>query len=136
MKREFFICGTIGILLEVFWTGFLSMTNSDFSLSANTSIWMFPIYGCAAFIKPISHLIGNNNFIIRGAIYAILIFIGEFIFGMILSSFGICPWNYNNAPYNICGVIRLDYAPLWFISGLLFEFILNSIPSAGHLDNL
>ncbi|MBE5964106.1 MAG: hypothetical protein E7252_04110 [Lachnospira sp.] len=126
MKRNFILCGLIGVFLEVIWTGFMSFTNSNFSLMATTSLWMFPIYGCAAFIKPISRIICNYNFIIRGGIYVMLIFTGEFIFGMILKNFGICPWNYNNAPYNVCGVIRLDYAPLWFISGLIFEKFLTS----------
>ena len=30
-------------------------------------------------------------------------------------------WDYSRAKFNIKGVIRLDYAPLWFTAGLFFE---------------
>lgn len=51
------------------------------------------------------------------------IFFGEFTFGMLLKRFQICPWDYSGTPYNIDGVIRLDYAPLWFVLGLFYEFL-------------
>lgn len=37
--------------------------------------------------------------------------------------FGICPWDYTGRPMNVNGLIRLDFAPLWFGTGLLFEWI-------------
>lgn len=36
-----------------------------------------------------------------------------------------CPWDYSKCKYNIKGVIRLDYAPIWFIVGLFYENVLN-----------
>ena len=33
--------------------------------------------------------------------------------------------DYSNAPTNINGVIRLDYAPVWMAAGLIFEKILS-----------
>ena len=35
-----------------------------------------------------------------------------------------CPWDYSRARSNIQGVIRLDYAPVWFLTGLLYERLL------------
>ena len=32
-----------------------------------------------------------------------------------------CPWDYSQCRANIHGLIRLDFAPLWFAVGLLFE---------------
>ena len=32
-----------------------------------------------------------------------------------------CPWDYSDAKYNIDGLVRLDFAPAWFILGLVFE---------------
>lgn len=49
------------------------------------------------------------------------IFFAEFISGSILKKLGICPWDYSGTPFNIEGVIRLDYAPLWFGLGLFYE---------------
>ena len=49
------------------------------------------------------------------------IFAGEFLSGLFLKKHRICPWDYSRAKFNIKGVIRLDYAPLWFTAGLFFE---------------
>jgi uncharacterized membrane protein len=33
----------------------------------------------------------------------------------------VVPWDYTGTPLAVAGVIRLDYAPAWFVAGLLFE---------------
>jgi hypothetical protein len=60
----------------------------------------------------------------RGLIYAALIFTVEFWAGRILSKKNLCPWDYSRSKWHIGKVIRLDYLPFWFLSGLLFERIL------------
>lgn len=35
-----------------------------------------------------------------------------------------CPWDYSDAALNYKGIIRLDYAPVWFIVGLIYEKML------------
>lgn len=107
--------------MEIVWTGLHSLLTGDPKLVGNTSIWMFPIYGMAALFTPICSILKGKNFIIRGGIYAVCIFIAEFTTGALLRSFQLCPWDYSNAKYNIMGLIRLDYAPVWFIAGLIFE---------------
>lgn len=59
----------------------------------------------------------------HGLIYMVLIFIAEYITGIWLTSIGICPWDYSLWPDNVGGVIRLKFAPLWFMTGLLFEYL-------------
>lgn len=54
-----------------------------------------------------------------------LIYTAEYISGIILKKYDACPWDYSKAKLNYKGVIRLDYAPVWFIAGLLFEKILS-----------
>ncbi len=61
---------------------------------------------------------------IRGGVYTIGIFLTEYSLGTLLKKYKACPWDYSKSKYNFRGVIRLDYAPLWFIVGLLFEKIL------------
>ncbi len=90
-----------------------------------TSLWMFPIYGMAAVIKPASCLLKKCPALIRGAIYSAGIFTGEYVSGSFLKKHEMCPWDYSRAKANIDGVIRLDYAPLWMCAGLAFEKILN-----------
>jgi len=51
----------------------------------------------------------------------------EFISGALLRCFHMCPWDYSNTPLNYRGLIRPDYAPLWFGAGLFFEKILGKL---------
>ena len=59
----------------------------------------------------------------HGMLYMVLIFVVEYISGWWLRALGICPWDYTGRHSNINGLIRLDFAPLWFGTGLLFEKI-------------
>ncbi len=124
MKKNFLLCGFTGWCLEILFTSFGSYRKRELQLMGTTSLWMFPIYGMAAFLKPVCHLIRNFPAGIRAICYSIFIFLGEFISGSILKKYQICPWDYSKAKANINGVIRLDYAPFWMIAGLIFENLL------------
>ena len=123
MKNRFILCGVIGWCAEILWTGFHSLINRRFKLMGHSSLWMFPIYSCAAFIEPLSRIYGRFGTFYRGLIYMVHIFFAEFVSGSILKRFGICPWDYSSSPFHVNGVIRLDYAPLWFGLGLFYETI-------------
>lgn len=110
--------------MEIIFTACHSLFCRDYKLKGVTSIWMFPIYGLAALIYPIYPLIKKLPTIIRGAIYSIGFFFFEFLSGSMLKKRGVCPWDYSDAKTNVKGVIRLDYAPVWMIAGLIFEHIL------------
>ncbi len=123
MKNKFILCGMIGWCAEILWTGLHALSSGRLKLIGQSSLWMFPIYGCAAMIYPLSKTYKKCHVFIRGLIYMVHIFFGEFAFGTILKKFGVCPWDYSSSPWNIDGVIRLDYAPLWFGLGLFYEFL-------------
>lgn len=139
---NFIRCGIAGWCLEVMFTSVDSIMAGDWRLMGTTSLIMFPIYGCGAFLVPISRLmddylsdlpgfeeaskdrIGRLPLLIRhGLLYMVLIFIAEYVTGIFLTGAGICPWDYSHWPDNVDGVIRLNFAPLWFGTGLLFEQI-------------
>lgn len=101
-------------------------------MMGNTSILMFPIYGMAAIIHPLYKCIKNMNIIFRGIFYTIGIFIIEYTSGYMLKKRGKCPWDYSDSKHNISGLIRIDYAPAWFVVGLFFEKFLNTTHSRGH----
>ncbi|MBP3458774.1 MAG: hypothetical protein J6K58_06165 [Lachnospiraceae bacterium] len=124
MIKNFFTCGLVGWCLEILFTACNGLKNRDFKLKGNTSLWMFPIYGLAAFFKPAYRFIRNWPLIFRGLFYTICIFTTEFLTGSALKKRRLCPWNYESSPYNVDGVIRFDYAPYWFGTGLLYEYIL------------
>ena len=58
---------------------------------------------------------------LRGGVYAFLIYTIEYTTGVILKKYRACPWDYSKSKFNIKGVIRFDYAPAWFLTGLIFE---------------
>ncbi|WP_092561496.1 putative ABC transporter permease [Anaeromicropila populeti] len=125
ISKNFMLCGSIGWCLECFWTGLDAiLKKQDRSLTCKTSIWMFPIYGLAALILPISNTIKNHCALFRGGVYTFFIFFTEFVTGRLLQKYRACPWDYSKAKLNYKGVIRLDYIPVWFFVGLIYEKIL------------
>ena len=70
----------------------------------------------------------------HGLIYMVLIFIAEYVAGTWLTGLGICPWDYSAWPDNVGGVIRLKFAPLWFGTGLLFEYLTSADGGSGFSD--
>ena len=62
MRKTFIQCGILGWGMEILWTGLDSFRRRDFKLTGHSSLWMFPIYGCAAFIGPVSRLLRKKNF--------------------------------------------------------------------------
>lgn len=123
---DFIRCGFIGWCLECFWTGLHSFKKrtSDKRLLCRTSMWMFPIYGLAAFIPSVYAKIRTKSFLFRGMIYSSAIMGCEYTSGTLLKRHNACPWDYSKAKLNYKGIVRLDYAPCWALAGLLFERIL------------
>ncbi len=117
-------CGLLGWFLEITFTAFHAFRRRDMRLPGITSIWMFPIYGLAALLAPLSRLMQGRSILFRGLVYTGIIFTGEFATGLWLRRRGLCPWNYERSKWNLAKVIRLDYAPCWFFTGLLFERLL------------
>lgn len=112
----------------------------DWRLMGKTSLLMFPIYGMGVLLAPIGKWVDNwlsikteqgteyplslrDRIMRHGMLYMVLIFVAEYISGAWLRSRGICPWDYTGRHSNVNGLIRLDFAPLWFGTGLLFEMI-------------
>lgn len=122
--RNFLLCGSAGWCMEILWTGLHSLLSGQKTLTGKTSLLMFPIYGCAAIIAPLSSRLSSFPLFYRGLLYMLGFYLVEFTTGTLLKQFDMCPWDYRHAPLQYHGVIRLDYAPLWFIAGLIFEKLL------------
>ena len=61
---DFMKCGLTGWCMEIIFTALGSLRDRDMTLKGVTSLWMFPIYGCAAVVAPLSRLF-NLRFISR-----------------------------------------------------------------------
>lgn len=126
MMKNFIKCGVIGWCAEILFTSLGSLISRDWRLLASTSLWMFPIYGLAAYIPWLYNHIRRLPAFIRGIIYTLCIYVVELVSGLILTFFHVCPWDYSDAFLNYKGIIRLDYAPLWFLLGLFYERFLTN----------
>lgn len=122
--KNFLKCGLTGWCIEIFFTALGALRRRDMTLRGITSLWMFPIYGCAAALAPISRLLHTKPVWLRGCAYMSLIFSAEYLTGQMLTKLKSCPWDYGRSRWNIGRVIRLDFAPYWFGAGLLFERLL------------
>ena len=126
INKDFIKCGIAGWCIELLFTSACCFRKKDYKLIGQTSVWMFPIYGMAAFIKPVSCKLKAHNAktLKRGLVYTAGIYATEYMTGTMLKRKNNCPWDYSKSKYNVNGVIRLDYAPLWFIVGLAYEKML------------
>lgn len=123
--RLFLHCGIAGWCMEILFTAFKMLQRHDFQLKGTTSIWMFPIYGCAAFLRPLFRFTHKLPFLLRGSLYALLIFLCEYGSGKLLYQKELEPWDYSRCRLRIGRHIRLDFFPNWFLAGLFYEkFIL------------
>jgi len=93
-------------------------------LMGHTSLWMFPIYAGAVFLKPLFLVLKGKPVVLRGLIYATLIMVGEYVAGCLLSKNKKCPWDYTRSNWHIKKVVRLDYLLNWVFAGLFFEYLL------------
>lgn len=122
--KDFVKCGVIGWCMEIVFTAVGSLRRRELRLVGQTSLYMFPIYGCAALFKPVFFLVKRLSLPLRGLLYAASILTAEFLSGKFLSKLSVCPWNYGRHRWHVDGLIRLDFLPLWSMAGLLYEHIL------------
>ena len=135
MIKRFFMCGLTGWCLEILWTSFSSFRRKNFKLTGTTSLWMFPIYGTACLLLPLSRILCSFSTGIRGIMYASVIMTAEFLSGTLLSLKNFCPWDYSNARFHYRGLVRADYFFLWFFVGLFYEKLLTVTQKKNRLND-
>ena len=138
---HFMIYGVLGWAAEIVWTAsyeLVSGTRKDprdprvrvamtrperWRLTGHTYLWMFPVYGlCGLAFEPCHALVRGAPWPARGLLWTALCFAVEYSVGWGLRrATGRCPWDYSYARWNVHGLIRLDYAPVWCCLGLALE---------------
>ncbi|KAL3183435.1 hypothetical protein MRX96_033555 [Rhipicephalus microplus] len=122
-----------GYLIEVTFTAVWDLVVSgSLELRGFSSVWSLGIYSisCMAMEK-INGLLQRRGLAARALAHTCWIYVWEFTTGSFLKALGSCPWDYRHFRYNVCGLVTLEYAPLWFLCGLLFELLL--VPNVQRL---
>jgi uncharacterized membrane protein len=143
LMEHFLIYGVFGWCAEILWTAshdFMTGSRVDpvdpsvkvpltplerWRLCGSTYLWMFPLYGAGGLLfEPLHDALRRHPWPLRGLTWTVLIFLVEYASGRALRRLtGRCPWDYTYARANVHGLIRLDYAPVWFAFGLLLELV-------------
>jgi uncharacterized membrane protein len=122
---------TFGVTAEIVFTSigdnvtrFQKKEKLDWSLTGKSYIWMIPIYGSIAFFGPrVIPPLQPYNIVFRLFLYALLIFVVEYITGWIIRKItGKVPWHYEGR-FAIHNLIRLDYLPIWMFFSWLVELL-------------
>ena len=123
-----------GITMEVCWTSILNFIKTkNPRLTGETYLWMFPIYAVVPFIYIfVLSQFQTANIFLKGIIYMTGFYLLEFITGyLIKKAVGVSPWNYEDFSIkifgkkyksNLKGLICLEYAPIWYLCGIIGEF--------------
>lgn len=129
---RFALYGLFGWCVEIAWTAGYAVVAAlaagqtpDPRLAGRTYLWMFLIYGGGGMLFEQAHaVLAPLPWFLRGAFYMVGCFLVEYATGwMIQMLTGTIPWDYSDRRWHVHGLIRLDYAPVWFLFGLLLERI-------------
>jgi uncharacterized membrane protein len=85
---------------------------------------MLPIYGLIQpLFEPVHATIrGRLPVALRALIYGCGFHTVEYLSGRIIRRFlGQAPWDYSGARWQLDGLVRFDYFPLWAAAGLMLE---------------
>lgn len=127
-----FLFGVLGLGFEVVFTSILdSKSQNRRFLMGYSSLWYAPLYAITPlFLSLFGHWLFTLPFFIRGLLYALIIWFFEYL-GMwaLRLLLGASPSEhiYYKSPWNVHGLIRLDYFPAMFILGLALELVFREI---------
>ena len=114
----------IGITMEVVCTSVLSfIKDRNPILKGETYLWMVPVYTAVPYIYVfVQGEWPNLVWWQKGFVYMLAFYLLELVAGLIIKALiGASPWNYKNYRFHFMEVICLEYAPVWFIYGIIGE---------------
>jgi uncharacterized membrane protein len=130
MLIGFLVYGVFGWCAEIVWTALHDAVRAlgrrqriDPRLAGRTYLWMFPIYGGGGLLFEVVYgRVAGWPWAARGMLYMVGCFAVEYASGWaIRRATGAVPWDYTASRWNVHALIRLDYAPVWFVFGMLLE---------------
>lgn len=127
---RFIIFAVMGLLLEVFFTATLKLTAGNWNMHGESSPWMIFDYGLLGLVlMPIARPMIRRSvpLPVRAIVYMVGIFAVEFVSGWIFDLCGLVIWSYKDLPGNLYGYIAPQYIPIWYVLGLMAEFLYRKV---------
>lgn len=127
---RFLLYGIFGWCVEILWTAGYALVAAiaagrrpDPKLQGHTYLWMFFVYGGGGMLFEIAHaILAPLPWMVRGTVYMLGCFAVEYATGWAIKQLtGTIPWDYSAKRWQLHGLIRFDYAPAWFVFGLILE---------------
>jgi uncharacterized membrane protein len=84
---------------------------------------MLPVYAVVPYIYIfVQSTFPDIGWLVKSLVYMLAFYLLELIVGLLIKAIvGVSPWNYKNYRFHFKEVICLDYAPVWFIYGIVGE---------------
>src|ERR1043166_7557696 len=129
---RFCLYGIVGWCAEIVWTAGCNVADAlrtsrriDARLTGHTYLWMLPVYGGGGLLFELAHAtVRAWPWLARGLVYMLGCFAVEYASGWLIQrAAGTIPWDYSHSRWHVRGLIRLDYAPVWFTFGLFLESV-------------
>ncbi|WP_224240624.1 putative ABC transporter permease [Hyalangium gracile] len=124
---RFAVYGLLGWCIECLFTAVMDLATGagDLRLKGYSYLWMHPIWGAGLLLGEQLSLMLQRLGVSRATralVGMALCFTVEYVTGALLVALiGRCPWDYSGSPWSVHGLIRLDYAPFWWMCGWLYE---------------
>ncbi len=112
-----------GCFGELFFTGCTSLASAH-KVRPHTSPLMLPVYAMIQpLFEPVHRAMGGRVPLWgRALVYGSGFHAAEYVSGRLLRRLvGRAPWDYSNTRWQLDGLIRFDYFPLWALAGLVTE---------------
>jgi uncharacterized membrane protein len=127
LLARFVIYGLVGWCIECTFTSMMDLATGagDLRLMGYSYLWMHPIWGLGLLLGErlvgVLQRVGLNrvtrSFIGMGVCFAVEYSMGALLVALI----GRCPWDYSASVMSVDGLIRLDYAPFWWLCAWAVE---------------
>jgi uncharacterized membrane protein len=124
---RFAVYGLVGWCIECCFTSVVDLATGagDLRLMGYSYLWMHPIWGVGLLLGEHLSLALHRARLSRATrafVGMAVCFAVEYSTGALLVALiGRSPWDYSASPWNVHGLIRLDYAPFWWLCGWVYE---------------
>jgi uncharacterized membrane protein len=124
---RFLIYGLVGWCIECCFTSVVDLATGagDLRLMGYSYLWMHPIWGVGLLLgERLTRVLYRVRLsrATRALVGMAVCFAVEYVTGALLVALiGRCPWDYSASPWSVNGLIRLDYAPFWWLCGWVYE---------------